>query len=121
MAIIDRGRAFEYFAWYTPLVVHTRFEARPDLEALERASWSAEPAGTCSRTHFHRMELEHAGRVPVALDKVQEKFPGLRKGDRQAIGDISISNRMTVRSGRVTQMMQRPPFDRFVTLSDLAG
>jgi hypothetical protein len=120
IAIIDRGRAFDYFAWYTPLVVHTRFDARPDFDTLAGSSWSVELAGTCSPTHFRRMALEQVGQVPVSAARIADLLPGLRRGDSQAIGDVSIANRMTIRSGNPTHLKQRPPFDRIVTLGGLA-
>jgi hypothetical protein len=120
ITIVDRGRAFDYFAWYTPLVVHTRFDARPEFDTIAGSPWSVALAGTCSPTHFRRMALERVGQVHVSAARMADLLPGLRNGDTQAIGDVSIANRMTIRSGKATHLKQRPPFDRIVTLGDLA-
>jgi hypothetical protein len=66
------------------------------------------------------MALERVGQVPISAARIADLLPGLRAGDSQAIGDVSIANRMTIRSGNATHLKQRPPFDRIVTLGGLA-
>jgi hypothetical protein len=122
MVIVDRGRAFGFFAWYTPIVVRTLYiEEPPDLDALRQAAWSVQVAGTCSPTHFRRMELQRIGTFPVVPSKVARAFPGLRSGDPQAIADISISNRMTIRRARPHRLKEREPFGRAVRIDDLVS
>jgi hypothetical protein len=78
---------------------------KPDLETLRRGDWHLEPPGTCSPTHFRRMQIEKVDTVSVDASKVHQLFPGLRSGDSQAARDISISNRMKIwpeRIGRLT-------------------
>ena len=42
VAIVERGRAFEYFAWYRPLVVRVGFAERPGLLVIGPAMLHAE-------------------------------------------------------------------------------
>src|SRR5262245_58234477 len=65
LAIVQRGRAFDFLTWYRPLVVRAPFGRKPDLAALEDCDWRVGRAGTCSRVHFDRMGLEHAGAVAI--------------------------------------------------------
>jgi hypothetical protein len=93
--VIDRGRAFDFLAWYRPLTLSAALDGKPSLEGLRGdVSWRLQPAGTCSRIHFRRMELETIGALPVDGSKVAQFFPGLRPGTSQAINDISIANSM---------------------------
>ena len=38
--------------------------------------------------------MEKVGRVPLDLDKLRNKFPGMRPGVSAAVSDISIANRL---------------------------
>jgi hypothetical protein len=93
--VIDRGRAFDFLAWYRPLALTAALGEKPSLEGLRGGvSWLLRPAGTCSTIHFRRMELETIGTLPLDGGKVAQVFPGLRPGTSQAISDISIANSM---------------------------
>jgi hypothetical protein len=96
MVIVDRGRAFGFFAWYRPIVIRGGLTEMPDLTTLGRADWQLELPGTCSRSHFRRMMIEKVGTVPVDSGALHSLYPGLKPGDRYAISDISIANRMKV-------------------------
>jgi len=117
MVIVERGRAFDFFAWYRPIVVLACFDRQPALEDLRAAEWSVRLAGTCSRLHITRMEVERVGSFDIDQQNVARLFPGLRSGDRQAIADISIANRMSVHNLRLSA--QRAPFNRAAKISDL--
>ena len=90
--IVDRGRAFDFLTWYRPLIAAAATE-KPTLRALQgEPSWMLESAGTCSASHFKKMELEKIGVVPVDRDKLIRAFGEMRPGTSAAINDISIAN-----------------------------
>ncbi len=121
MVIVERGRAFDFFAWYRPVVIGTGVSAKPDLEILRRGEWHLELSGTLSPTHFRRMKLERIGSFPIDLAKLHRLFPGLRSGDSQAVSDISISNRMKVwPEGHRRLVMQRGPHARVIRIDELS-
>src|SRR5204863_2039169 len=39
MVIVERGRAFDFFAWYRPVVIRTGMAEKPDLETLRAGEW----------------------------------------------------------------------------------
>lgn len=95
--LVDRGRAFDFLAWYRPLTVSTATVEKPALATLSAGvSWKLAWPGTCSSVHFKRMELEPLGTLPVDRDKLQRLFGKLWPGTRQAISDISICNELNV-------------------------
>ena len=121
MVIVDRGRAFDFFVWYRPLIVNRVFGTEePDLSMLEQAAWSVTLAGTCTAVHFRRMELRKIGAFTINLEKRKEALPGLGAGTRQAIGDISIANRIDVRPRATVTTSLREPYGRTIHLRDLA-
>jgi len=94
--IIDCGRAFEFLSWYRPVVIVEARAEKPTLDALlSDLRWRLELAGTCSPSHFKKMELEIIGRLPVDRAKVAAVFPRLRPGISAAVSDISIANRLS--------------------------
>src|SRR5262245_31319974 len=95
-AIVDCGRAFEFLSWYRPLTVAEARTEKPALDSLRGdVLWRLELPGTCSPTHFKRMELGKLGSLPVNPDKVKKSFPGLRPGVSAAVSNISIANRLS--------------------------
>lgn len=97
LVIVDRGRAFDFLAWYRPLTVSTATTEKPALAALAAGvSWKLARPGTCSPVHFKRMELEKIGALPVDNDKLRNLFGKLWPGTVQAINDISICNQLNV-------------------------
>src|SRR5262249_1545427 len=122
MVIVDRGRAFGFFAWYRPLIVHPVLGSEePVVSVLGPAPGSVALAGTCTALQFRRMEMRRIGTFAIDPTKREEALPGLATGARQAIGDISIANRMDVRprSSKITSV--REPYGRTIHLSDLRG
>jgi hypothetical protein len=94
--VIDRGRAFDFLTWYRPLTVMRATPERPLLADLYGdIVWVYRLAGTCSPVHFKRMRLEKIGSMPIDHDKLRGAFE-LKSGARQAIGGISMSNRLSV-------------------------
>ena len=96
MTILQCGRAFDFLAWYRPLVMVDSTPVRPGLDALcGTVLWRLDIPGTCSASHFEKMKLEKSGSVTISPAKVQQHFGELRPGKSAAIGDISIANRMS--------------------------
>lgn len=98
MVIVDRGRAFDFLAWYRPLTISAATAEKPVLVSLRDAEllWKLGNAGTCSAVHYKRMELEKIGALPIDSDKLRRSFPGMRPGIVAAISDISLCNTLRV-------------------------
>jgi hypothetical protein len=95
MLIVDCGRAFDFLAWYRAMTVAETCSRKPSLNSLRGdLLWYLGFPGTCSASHFRKMELEKIGTFPVDREKVKHVFPGLRPGVSAAAQDISIANSM---------------------------
>jgi hypothetical protein len=95
MVVIDRGRAFGFLSWYRAITLARAQSARPGLDALRGdVRWRLGAPGTCSASHFRKMELQRIGSVPIDEGKVRQAFPDLRPGVSAAVHDISIANSM---------------------------
>jgi hypothetical protein len=93
--IIDCGRAFEFLSWYRPLTLAEARREKPSLDWLRGdVFWTLKLPGTCSATHFKRMELEKIGNLAIDPGKLGKLFPGLRPGISAAVSDISLGNRL---------------------------
>jgi hypothetical protein len=96
--VVDRGRAFDLLAWYTPLTLCAAIAEAPTPAGLRgELLWKLERAGTCSAVQFKRMELDRIGAFCIDPDKLRGAFPDMRPGTRQAIADISIANALGAR------------------------
>jgi hypothetical protein len=91
MLVVDRGRAFDYFAWYRVLTLAESMPQKPAPESLLDGNtlWRLSLPGTCLVRHYARLELEKIGALPVSSTKVKNLFPGLRPGTSAAVSDIS--------------------------------
>jgi hypothetical protein len=95
--IVDRGRAFEFLAWYRPLTPAVAVKDRPTLAALQgEMPWRFERPGTCSASHSKKMEFEKIGVLPIDRTKLARIFPDMRPGTHAAINDISIANALSI-------------------------
>jgi hypothetical protein len=93
--IVDCGRAFDFLSWYRPLTLAYARRDKPSIDTLRAGDdWRLESPGTCSPTHFRKMELEKIGSVPVDPERVRAAFGPLRPGISAAVSDISIANRL---------------------------
>jgi hypothetical protein len=101
--ILNRGRAFDYIAWYQPLVCKKPVEQNPRLsDAGADLWWQLDMPKTCSSRHFDVMEIAAVGPLPIDLDKARLRFPKSRKsivflgydGRSAAVNDITIANTM---------------------------
>jgi hypothetical protein len=109
MIIVDRGRAFDFLAWYRPMTISRATVQKPVLEELRgEVLWRLTRPGTCSPLHFKRMEFEKIGALPVDNDKLRSSFPNMRPGTSAAISDISIANAINVAPYATGVLMPRP-------------
>lgn len=91
--IIDRGRAFDFLAWYRPLVFTSPAVEISALRYKDRdALWVFRHGGTCSSNHFQRMRLQKIDHLSIDAAKLKHVFPDIQPCDSQAIRDISIAN-----------------------------
>ena len=108
-AIVDCGRAFEFLSWYRPLTLAQARREKPTLDSLRGdVLWILGLPGTCSPTHFKRMELEKIGSLPLDPDKLEKSFNGLRPGVSAAVSDISIANRLNANPYAVAVANPKP-------------
>jgi hypothetical protein len=105
--ILDRGRAFDYLAWYQPLVCKKPVPQKPQLaDAGADLWWKLDTPKTCPERHFERMGIEAIGTVPIDMEKARARFPKSRRGivflgwggRGAAVNDISICNSMNASS-----------------------
>ena len=120
LVIVERGLTFGFFAWYRPIVLRREWSSAPDLAGLRDEEWRLETPGTCSPTHFRRMGFEKVGTFDVDEGRLRERYGPLRPGDAQAIGDISIANRLHVLASGSTRPVAKAPPKHVVRIEDLA-
>jgi hypothetical protein len=101
--ILDRGRAFDYLAWYQPLVCKKPVQQKPRLsDAGADLWWQLDTPKTCSRRIFDRMGIAPIGALPIDMEKARARFAKRRPGivflgwggRGAAISDVSIADSM---------------------------
>ena len=97
MVIVERGRAFDYLAWYRFVTIGTAVNQKPTEIPLDGTQlWVLRQPGTVTPVHIKRMRLEKLGRVTIDADKLHTMFSGRKPGTSQATNNISIANGMHV-------------------------
>jgi hypothetical protein len=77
--ILDRGRAFDYLAWYQPLVCKKPVREKPQLsDAGADLWWELDTPKTCPPDHFDRMGIAAIGRLPIDMKKARARFAKVR-------------------------------------------
>lgn len=95
--IIDRGRAFDFLAWYRPMTLPGATAEKPTFEQVRTQKlFVVRHPGTCSAVHLKRLELEKIGTVAIDSDKVTSNFGARRLGIPQAVSDIGIVGSLSV-------------------------
>ena len=101
--VLDRGRAFDYLAWYHPLVCKKPVQQKPRVsEARGDLWWELDTPKTCPPRDFDRMEIEEIGGLPIDMERARVRFAKTRPGvvflgwggRGAAINDVSISDSM---------------------------
>jgi hypothetical protein len=102
LAVVECGHVFGYLAWVRVVTVEGARAERPGMAALwAEPRWRLQRAGTCSPSHFRKMEFEHLGRVAVDESALERLFPDRPPPRTAAIIDKSIANHLH---------LGRPPF-----------
>jgi hypothetical protein len=79
--ILNRGRAFDYLAWYHPLVCKKPVQQKPQLsDAGADLWWKLDTPKTCPPRHFDIMEIAAIGTVPIDMEKARARFAKSRPG-----------------------------------------
>lgn len=90
--ILQAGLAFEFLAWYRPLVLDTPRTEKPGLAQVRiEPRWSLRRAGTCNSMDAKSLELERIGRYPLSVEKLRSVFPDMKPGVRAALDNTSIA------------------------------
>src|SRR5207302_10371532 len=79
--ILNRGRAFDYLAWYHPLVCRKPVPEKPRLaDAGADLWWELDTPKTCQARDVDRMEIATIGPLPIDMDKARARFARTRPG-----------------------------------------
>ncbi len=79
--ILNRGRAFDYLAWYQPLVCKKPVLQKPTLASSGADLWwQLDSPHTCPHRHFEELGLEAIGALPIDMDKARQRFRKTRPG-----------------------------------------
>lgn len=103
MVIAACGRAFGYLAWYWPIVLEKAkpLSKKPDAASLLlEKKWQVSLPGTCSKSHFKKMQLETVRSVSISEAKVRRLLKDVANADEYAMNDISIANAIDIRGDR---------------------
>ena len=115
IVIAERGHAFGFFAWYRPLIILEPRLEKPTVASIKGEDLRLELPGNCPRVQLKRMGLEAIGGFDIDLGRFREVFPGLAPGDRYAIADISIGNRLNIPHSE-RRAVRRAPYDTIVRM-----
>ena len=81
LVILDRGRAFDYLAWYQPLVCKKPVRQKPQIaDAGADLWWKLDEPKTCAPRIFERMAIEQIGPLPIDMTKARLRFAKSRPG-----------------------------------------
>lgn len=106
--IVERGRAFDFLAWYYPLTIAHALAEKPTMAHLtEQKLWVLKNPGTCSSVHFKRLELEKIGSFAIDADKLARTF-GAMPGTWCAVNDVAITNYLSVGPHLPDELMPPP-------------
>jgi hypothetical protein len=124
IVMMECGRAFDYLAWYRPATLAETRDAKPTLNGLRGPMlWNLSPPGTCSTSHFRKMELQKIGMLPVDPEKAVAAYPvRFRSEVAAAVQDISIANSLkSARPGSGVPNHDGAQRGRCVTLASIDG
>ena len=94
--VAERGRLFDYLAWYRPLVAWRALPTEPTLADLAAPrAWGLRQSGTLTARHAANLQLKSVGRIDVDPTRLEYFFPDRGVPFGSVVSDISISNAMT--------------------------
>jgi hypothetical protein len=98
VVILERGRVFDYLAWYQPLILAQSSAEKPSAADLwAPRPWLRRNVGTLTARHARQMEFATFGRVTIDRDRLLAAFHEFAKPRSAAVNDISIANSIAVR------------------------
>lgn len=95
LVVVDAGYVFEFLAWYRFFKMASSVQQLPTMDDLRGPMyWRLCVPGTCSPSHFKRMQLEKIGSLPVDRSKVAAEplSDDSHSCVFAAVNDISIAN-----------------------------
>ena len=99
VVIVSAARAFDFLAWYRPLILASPVQEKPDLARLRSAPlWLLKRPGTCRAVDLKRLGMEKIGTVQVDSEKLRRSFPGLPSGTSAVIDNRSVERELSVGS-----------------------
>jgi hypothetical protein len=96
--VAERGRVFEYLAWYRPLVITEPLLAEPTVVDLRQPRmWRLRNPGTLTARHYANLALKPIGSMSIDGDKLSDAFPKRMSPMSCVVSDISLANSLSVR------------------------
>ena len=96
LVVAERGRLFDFLAWYRPLILSSLLASEPTMSELTAAgTWTLEQAGTLTLRHRDNLQLKAVGRIDVDQAKLDHVFPNRGIPFGPVVSDVSLSNLMT--------------------------
>jgi hypothetical protein len=89
--ILDRGRTFDFLAWYTAAPLDNSWTDDPSLAECLDSRLRPAASGTLTPTHLKRMAITKVATVRFST-AVLDLLPPRRHSDYKAISDVSLSN-----------------------------
>ena len=124
--VVERGHAFDFLAWYRPLVITEPLPDEPTLAELAwPRMWLLRTPGTLTARHHANMSLKSLGCVSIDHARLAGFFPRRGSAVNSAVNDISLCNNINVRpldrheAHRIKHGY--PPTPRINVLADIAG
>lgn len=79
--VLERGRAFDYLAWYQAIVSIAALPGKPAFAGANADLWwQLEMPKTCSQKTFDAIEIAPLGKLPIDFAKACARFPKRRAG-----------------------------------------
>jgi len=96
--VAERGRVFEYLAWYRALVITEPLSAEPTVVGLRQPRmWLLRNPGTLTARHYANLALKPIGSISIDGDKLSSAFPKRMSPMSCVVSDISLVNSLHVR------------------------
>jgi hypothetical protein len=104
LAVVERGRAFDYLPWYRIAVLTHEQLVRPET-VPDLRGWRIAGVGTVTRSHKERMRLDQIGHVVINAESLERVLPDRGDGTEAAVQDVSIADCMYMLSVTGPSMM----------------
>jgi len=93
LVVVERGRLFDYLAWYRLLAAHAAEAREPTLADLEAPrAWQSQRVGTLTARHYANLQLKSLGRIDIDPARLKHVYPDWGVPFGSVVSDISIAN-----------------------------